>query len=185
MSTRKIENMASPKRDKAVVRKEAVYPASPNSFKFHGTEYFKSDWDNEFTVRQEKKARSLVKEIYGKFYGLFDENTLKLQTELESSSADLILLNSLAIREAIKTMNTDSMEEWEPQIIALFYLPKGEVFNEESFKERTELFLDLPKNIRVNMKGLLEDFFYSKAPSMLKDSLQSIGRMRAEMQAGQ
>jgi hypothetical protein len=95
-------------------------------------------------------------------------------------------LQTLAIQQTIKSLNTDAMNRWEPKIIALFYIPESEkLFNADTFEAREQEFMDLPRSIRIKMKGLLDDFFYLKVPSIAQDFLFSIAAMNKTMEAAQ
>lgn len=187
---RQIDDLRAQKRDKAAERKGAASVAPIiSSFEFNGVKYRKTDWDNEFTVRQDMIAMDLVKEIYSNFFTSYDENTVKLQEEMtkaKGASKEEMMndskLQSLAVQEAIKTLNSDNMNRWEPRIIALFYIPETEkLFNIDTFAAREIEFMDLPRSTRAKLKGLLDDFFYIKVPSIAADFLSSMGAMRMTM----
>lgn len=163
----------------------------PSSFEFNGVTYRKTDWDNEFTVRQDNIAIDIMKDVYSNYFNLFDANTAKLQEQISNAmngKADIndAELQTLAIQQTIKSLNTDAMNRWEPKIIALFYIPESEkLFNADTFEAREQEFMDLPRSIRMKMKGLLDDFFYLKVPSIAQDFLFSIAAMNKTMAATQ
>ena len=163
----------------------------PSSFEFNGVTYRKTDWDNEFTVRQDNIAIGIMKDVYSNYFNLFDANTAKLQEQISNAmngKADIndAELQTLAIQQTIKSLNTDAMNRWEPKIIALFYIPESEkLFNADTFEAREQEFMDLPRSIRMKMKGLLDDFFYLKVPSIAQDFLFSIAAMNKTMEAAQ
>ena len=163
----------------------------PSSFEFNGVTYRKTDWDNEFTVRQDNIAIDIMKDVYSNYFNLFDANTAKLQEQISNAmngKADIndAELQTLAIQQTIKSLNTDAMNRWEPKIIALFYIPESEkLFNADTFEAREQEFMDLPRSIRMRMKGLLDDFFYLKVPSIAQDFLFSIAAMNKTMEAAQ
>ena len=163
----------------------------PSTFEFGGVTYRKTDWDNEFTVRQDNIAIDVMKDVYSNYFNLFDENTAKLQARISDAmngKADVNdgELQSLAIQQTIKSLNTDAMNRWEPKIIALFYIPETEkLFDIDTFEAREQLFMDLPRSLRLKMKGLLDDFFYLKVPSIAQDFLFSIQAMHKTMDAKQ
>ena len=163
----------------------------PSSFEFNGVTYRKTDWDNEFTVRQDNIAIGIMKDVYSNYFNLFDANTAKLQAQINNAmngKADIndAELQTLAIQQTIKSLNTDAMNRWEPKIIALFYIPESEkLFNADTFEAREQEFMDLPRSIRMKMKGLLDDFFYLKVPSIAQDFLFSIAAMNKTMEAAQ
>jgi len=132
-----------------------------------------------------------MKDVYSNYFNLFDENTAKLQARISDAmngKADVndSELQSLAIQQTIKSLNTDAMNRWEPKIIALFYIPETEkLFDIDTFETREQLFMDLPRSLRLKMKGLLDDFFYLKVPSIAQDFLFSIQAMHKTMDAKQ
>ena len=132
-----------------------------------------------------------MKDVYSNYFNLFDANTAKLQEQINNAmngKADIndAELQTLAIQQTIKSLNTDAMNRWEPKIIALFYIPESEkLFSADTFEAREQEFMDLPRSIRMKMKGLLDDFFYLKVPSIAQDFLFSIAAMNKTMAATQ
>jgi len=179
------------KKESAKETKGAAHVVPPLSFEFNGVTYRKTDWDNEFTVRQDNIAIGIMKDVYSNYFNLFDANTAKLQEQISNAmngKADIndAELQTLAIQQTIKSLNTDAMNRWEPKIIALFYIPESEkLFNADTFEAREQEFMDLPRSIRMKMKGLLDDFFYLKVPSIAQDFLFSIAAMNKTMEATQ
>jgi hypothetical protein len=68
------------KKESAKETKGAAHVVPPLSFEFNGVTYRKTDWDNEFTVRQDNIAIGIMKDVYSNYFNLFDANTETTRT---------------------------------------------------------------------------------------------------------
>jgi hypothetical protein len=160
----KIKNYASPKREKV-----AAPVATPlKEIEFLGIKYHFIDFDNEFTCRQDDCAMELVKELFTETFQNINQEDIQI-TEKE---------NQNLIKKGLELITSNQLKSLYPKIFALFYLPQTEeMFNEKTYRDRIELFKDLPRKTVKDAGIIIENFFNLIIPSMLNDSLVSVNKI--------
>lgn len=145
-----------------------------NTIKFDNVEYKVTDLDTEFTLRQQKVARKFLLESIIDLQE--NEQVKKLQSDTAALNKDSenynLELNKLNAKYTIVILDQIANLDYEAKVLALLLIPKNEKFNVESYEKRVELFEDLP--ITKELQDLINDFFTSKLPSILKSSLTSL-----------
>jgi hypothetical protein len=170
-------------------------PLNLPKFDFEEINYRLTDFDNEFTICQMDCATEIAQE----FLSLITENLILIKDnpimmrivelqhgrefkDIKDESEKTELLKLYASPEmlmySLQSVKGDRVKKLYPQVIALFYLPETEkYFNEDTYKDRSKLFANLPAKFYKEVEVILSNFFYLKVPSMWKDSQISTAKM--------
>lgn len=143
--------------------------------KHNNKEYKLTDLNTGFTLRQQKVARKFLINILMSLQN--NDAIFELQKKLEKidkkDKTEVSKIDSEYIRIMLESI---SNIDFELNILALLYVPKGEKFSEEIYKQNLIDFEDLVWN--EELEAVVNDFFTSKLPSLMKSSLTSLKAIR-------